>query len=215
MTDTNKQINTVDYDYLYKKTEKLVSAIYLLSSFISDKEPVKWQFREVGLKLLAQNLPLSDRAFQGGPLVDLILSYFEIAYLGGIISRMNHDILKAEFENLRKMISDDEAGRLRGAVLSEQFFTSTTPVYPKGQISLSDRPTRPLENRLSVKPVLAGRQEVIISLLRKNNELGIKDFSLSIRDCSEKTIQRELAVLVSKGQVIKKGEKRWSRYSLK
>jgi len=45
--------------------------------------------------------------------------------------------------------------------------------------------------------------------------LSVKDFTRVIKDCSEKTIQRELLDLVEKGIVKKEGERRWSRYSLK
>jgi predicted HTH transcriptional regulator len=58
------------------------------------------------------------------------------------------------------------------------------------------------------------RQEVIISTLKNQSNLTIKDFSKVIKDCSEKTIQRELIDLVNRGVVKKDGERRWSRYSL-
>ena len=81
-------------------------------------------------------------------------------------------------------------------------------------------PNLKMSDRLSVSNVLnkredkSNRQEIIIGLLKSNKELGIKDFIKDIPSCSEKTIQRELIVLVSKGQVVKTGAKRWSRYSL-
>jgi hypothetical protein len=42
--------------------------------------------------------------------------------------------------------------------------------------------------------------------------ISIKDISTAFSDCSEKTIQRELNTLVSRGQIKKIGAKRWSRY---
>jgi predicted HTH transcriptional regulator len=44
-------------------------------------------------------------------------------------------------------------------------------------------------------------------------DVSIKDISNSF-NCSEKTLQRELNDLVSKGQIKKLGSKRWSRYEL-
>ena len=58
------------------------------------------------------------------------------------------------------------------------------------------------------------RQEIILATLKTQSNLSIKDFSKVIKDCSEKTIQRELIDLVNKGVVKKAGERRWSRYSL-
>ncbi len=46
--------------YTYKKTEKIVSALYLVSDFLSDSEPIKWQLRSIGLDLLGGSLNLSD-----------------------------------------------------------------------------------------------------------------------------------------------------------
>jgi hypothetical protein len=219
MQDQNIQLNKPDNAYIYKKTEKLVSAIYLLSSFISDREPVKWQLRETGLKLLSQSLPLSDRPIQGVSLISLILSLLEASYIGGIISQMNYNILKFEFEGLARLVEVEEQERIKGAIFSEQFFG--LPLISKGQDNMSDR-LRPLErsikdktNKPSFAEATALRQDSIIALLKDKKELGIKDFTLAIKGCSEKTIQRELVSLVNKGLVRKEGKKRWSRYFIK
>ena len=222
MPEQETQLNTTGSDYIYKKIDKLASALYLLSSFISDKEPVKWQMREAVLKLLAQSLSLSDRQIQGVSLITLILSYLNASYLGGIISQMNYNILKFEFENLVRLVEQEEKEKIKGAVFPEQFFKAIpngnknvssanvkdgNSLLAKGQLFMSDR--------MSVRNKDSNRPSVIMSLLKDRGELGIKDFASAIKGCSEKTIQRDLAVLVSKGIVLKHGEKRWSRYLLK
>jgi predicted HTH transcriptional regulator len=60
----------------------------------------------------------------------------------------------------------------------------------------------------------SNRQNMILGLLRKKGDLTIKDISIVIKDCSEKTIQRELIAFISSGLVKRAGERRWSRYSL-
>jgi len=60
----------------------------------------------------------------------------------------------------------------------------------------------------------SNRQEIILSMLKSGVKLTIKDFAQNIKDCSEKTIQRELLSLVSKGILKKEGERRWSKYFL-
>jgi len=212
MSDQNIQLNKPDSTYVYKKTEKLVSALYLLSSFISDKEPLKWKIREAGLDLLSVN-QIS--------LVSLILSYLEIAYMGGIISQMNYGILKYELENLLVPVEQIEKDKLKGAIITPDFFVANNS---KGQNNMSDRPDRQIGGMSDKQKAVrygnqggdkSNRQTVIITLLKKGDELGIKDFTSGIKDCSEKTIQRELASLVSKGLIKKQGEKRWSKYSLR
>lgn len=56
------------------------------------------------------------------------------------------------------------------------------------------------------------RQDIILSMLKSGVKLTVKDFAQNIKDCSEKTIQRELLSLVAKGILKKEGERRWSKY---
>ena len=58
------------------------------------------------------------------------------------------------------------------------------------------------------------RQEAILQILRSKGPSYIKDISTLIREVSEKTIQRELQHLVSKGLIQKEGDRRWTRYSV-
>lgn len=56
-----------------------------------------------------------------------------------------------------------------------------------------------------------GRKESILNAIHHNGS-SIKDIAKAIKDCSEKTIQRELNALIAKGVVVREGEKRWSVY---
>lgn len=58
------------------------------------------------------------------------------------------------------------------------------------------------------------RANQIIEIIKRKGNVMIKDISLEIIDCSEKTIQRELQKLVQKGTLKKEGERRWSTYSI-
>lgn len=60
----------------------------------------------------------------------------------------------------------------------------------------------------------SSRRDSILAVLRSKGPSYIKDISLVVRDVSEKTIQRELAALVSEGQVLRKGDRRWTTYEL-
>jgi len=262
MSDENKQLNKVENGsnglnslslsdlevfkdnphliYLYKKTEKMVSALYLLSSFISDREPVKWQIREASVNLLSLSVNLSDRTStkQITERFDFVstglklLSFLEISYISGIISEMNFNILKHELCSLIQIIEKEGKGEgAKGLIFPEHFFEVARPsdkeevgnyeknfspmagISSKGHNTMSDRMS--FKNNEIKQKDKTDRRGIIINLLKKDSGLGIKDFTSAIKGCSEKTIQRELATLVSKGQIKKEGEKRWSRYSLK
>lgn len=214
--------------YIYKKTEKLLSAIYLISSLLSDSEPLKWELRTVSVKLLSQ-VTLSDTAPVLMSIAN-ILSLLNTALLVGLISEMNFSILKKEFEDLIRLVESAQKKLSTGPViLSDHFFTvlseNINPIqnnfkaissfnsqtFSKGQDTVSDRKT----HRTISADITSNRQNIILDMLQKTGELGIKDFAQAISGCSEKTVQRELMSLISKGQVKKTGEKRWSRYSLK
>jgi predicted HTH transcriptional regulator len=61
---------------------------------------------------------------------------------------------------------------------------------------------------------LTDRAERIKTVLEAKPQASIKDIAEVITDVSEKTIQRELNSLIEKGQVIREGERRWSKYSV-
>lgn len=61
---------------------------------------------------------------------------------------------------------------------------------------------------------LVDRATRILTVLEAKPEATIKDIAEVITDIGEKTIQRELNSLIEKGQVIREGERRWSKYSV-
>ena len=56
------------------------------------------------------------------------------------------------------------------------------------------------------------RMSLILDLVRKRKSLSIKEIASVIRNCSEKTIQRELNILIERGLIRREGERRWSMY---
>jgi hypothetical protein len=59
------------------------------------------------------------------------------------------------------------------------------------------------------------RRKIILALIKQKPALTVKDIARSIPHVSEKTIQRELLSMVSVGILFKRGERRWSTYSLR
>jgi len=59
------------------------------------------------------------------------------------------------------------------------------------------------------------RRKIILALIKQKPSLTVKDIAKSIPSVSEKTIQRELLSTVSEGTLQKRGERRWSTYSLR
>ncbi len=232
--------------YIFKKTEKITAALYLVSGLLKDDEPMKWELRDHGMELMSSSFVASSNV--PGDKSSIIQSLFSsaletisllnVAKISNMISDMNHSLLVREIDNIVGMLRDRlaESAENAGYVLSENFFktpdmfstgfrtdygsktpdrsiVSTGSVFP-GSSKQSTQQSIP-QGQANTQVKKSQRQESIISVLKGQSNLTIKDFSKVIKDCSEKTIQRELIELVDRGIVKKEGERRWSRYSLK
>ena len=207
--------NIVPQDALMK-SERLVSAIYLLTGFFADNEPLKWSLRTLGADLLSKEV--SGNVSQVKGVIMEVTSLLRVAKNAGLISEMNEEIIEKEFDSLSEL--------LEPTYLLNKFFdveekkagidAPKDNVEYKGQIreELPEPKPRQLKAPVTVSQKKNGRQMTIINLLKRKKEIMIKDVSPLITGCSEKTIQRELLSLVKAGVLRKIGEKRWSRYSL-
>jgi len=174
-----------------------------------------------------------------------LIAYLSLSVISGLVSRNNGALVMNEIEGLLATFEQvvDEHTAKAGFILSEDFFATDPDLtghspkkVDKGQNGnfISDIRKAMLGIRQevtsakghnheknhavkaqNVKDKKDNRQTKIISLLRTQPNLTIKDFVKVIHDCSEKTIQRELIALMEKGIVKKEGERRWSTYSLK
>jgi len=236
--------------FVFQKTEKLVAGTYILTKYLSDREPLKWSVRESANALLLKALSLSDRVWGEDDIVsDLTLSLAEIssmfnmAKISDLISQTNYEIITTEFSKLADFLSTS-SNNISSAKIAfgnslfaedysftpSQSYKDGSPVFQKGSTSvdfnkgqkdikdnrnysvfnkMSDGKNSPKEKIVKDK---SNRQEVITSMLKSGAKLTIKDFTKNIKDCSEKTIQRELISLVAKGVLKKEGERRWSKY---
>lgn len=218
--------NDDNFVFAYKKTEKLASAVYMVTNLFGDSEPMKWTLRRkvselmsfiLGYKEVNQST-YSDFLYGVKTRILEIVSLLEVSSVSGLISHMNFSILKREFSNLIESLDQDQT-KNRGSVHDSMF---------KGHFDVS-RPevSTKYKDQVSFKPISNesfddkkdffkrnNRQNIIIGLLKRKKDLTIKDISLVIKDCSEKTIQRELISLISSGVIRRIGERRWSKYSL-
>lgn len=230
--------------YLFKKTEQLASALYLITGLLSDNEPMKWQMRDLGLRLLSHGvsfsrMSLKERRERGYDVVATLLeslSLLEIAHTAGLLSRMNYQLVKGEVEKVVRAVEGQDPMLAPSPVaLPSDFFNEAD--FGFEHVSSLSRPLaggNGYKGHKDIKDVVSDmkgghvlekahghlkdknqRQDKIISLLQGGKILTIKDFSKEIKECSEKTIQRELLALVASGTIKKDGERRWSRYSLK
>jgi len=205
------------------KSEKLASAIYLVTSFFSDLEPLKWKLRTLASELVSLGVSLNDGKLKDREVIisevrNLILrvgKYFSVARNVGLVSTDNNNLMQEELKKYTGTLD-------RPASFSDFLRTEPTKlkIEEAGEtLMISDKieqkpPEKPLRVFGAVSVKKNSRQSIIIGVLKRKKEIMIKDVSSLISGCSEKTIQRELSNMVHTGVLKKTGEKRWSRYSL-
>lgn len=228
--------------FMNKKTEKIAAAVYMLTDLIPVSDPLRSELRKNVLELLSVTFS-GDESEQeiAVRLSRKLLSLLQVAQYARLISEMNCNIFRREIETLIGHIESrySRAGEL---YLPGVFFqveslahvpdaTEKENVFYKGQNKRQES-LMSLNVRESTRENIQGqafpesnknmhldkkdRKEEILNFFRtvKRADVSIKDISAVIRDCSEKTIQRELIDSVQKGILKKDGERRWSRYSL-
>ena len=197
-------------DITDKRPEKLASAVYLITSFLNDQEPLKWKLRSLASEFISLAVSLKERQAVLSTTRDIILNItglLSVAKNVGLISAENNDLMQAEFAKY--------VGALDYSVSISDFLKVESP---RSEIKkLGEGPVlkdKSLKEFGAVSVKKNSRQNIIIAILKRKKEVMIKDVSPLISGCSEKTIQRELSAMVQAGILRKVGEKRWSRYSL-
>lgn len=205
------------HSYLSKKIERLTSALYVITGFLSHDEPVRTRLRAAALDLVGQAsvahpfTPGGVQAFRAK--VGEVVLLLRTAESAGLISRMNASLLCDEYAQAGTFIKDhgkdvngsetfqDQVGLLKsGDDFEKDIFVQKDNVISKGHSKNSNKKGHDY------------RRKAILVLLDKKQKISIKDATDAIEGCSEKTIQRELLSLVEDGLVIKEGERRWSTY---
>ncbi len=241
----NKIIKNNKLLTITRKSEKLTTAVYLITDFFDSRESLRWELRARALSFLS----FTDALFHKGKdereitkdtpraLIEEILLFLGLARNVSLVSSMNFSILKEEYQILLSIILAEMRQRmdLNDFEFPERFFAASQESRPRMESDAKDKPLHIEESikdtdighaRLSQDYITAYgenvarykkdiRRETIVKMLRAKGEITVKDISYLMSGVSEKTIQRELIAMVDEGILAKEGERRWSKYLLK
>lgn len=234
-------VGGLDYDFINKKTEKLVTALYMVTDCMEKEDAIKDKLRHLGVDFLSNVYKISntiptEKRVQISTSISLakeIMSLVEIASIMYFISEMNGSILKKEFSSIVGLFDEEiskdkhftftlnedlfEVGDMKKNDLNQNLNIKDKNIS-QNTMSFKNPITNFVPKKLS-QPAISvqdkqDRSNKILSLIKDKKEVSIKDISIVFNTCSEKTIQRELNSLVSKGHIKKTGAKRWSKYQL-
>lgn len=216
---------------LYRRAERLASAIVLLTSHLDQKDILRAKAREGAIEILERVVLIRDemRTSNSSHIHDLkmsvrkVISFVRLLGVSGNISLQNAEIVIEALDELLAFLASSRRTSLSETVaLTREDFIDTRDVYraiePHAQpvaTGLADRHVDTAGGGGFGVPrqVITGRAQAILDVLRHQGEMGIRQVVSNLPEYSEKMIQRELAELVVAGRVRKTGLKRWSRYT--
>jgi DNA-binding transcriptional ArsR family regulator len=223
------------YTHVFKRVEKLVSVIFYILSYIDEKDEHKTHRDRIKDKALAthetalKTLELQDQNVAAGleSLQYALLtldSTLRVAVSAHVLPEDLCALTTEQIDGVQRYLNNHYTGD------NGFSFESEASVRPRNTVGTT--PTKPAPARRSrpkkvaipegdissdaylVYSQLTDRAERIKTVLEAKPQASVKDIAEVITDVSEKTIQRELNSLIEKGQVIREGERRWSRYSV-
>ena len=187
-----------------KKIERITSALYLVTNFLSDNDPIKWKIREKALNILLVGAESAN--WRMSHIADL-LRLIDVALYDQHSSPMNLSILREEYLKLDDLIKKETANL--DALVGPPSTLTTSAI----QSSLGQKNEKTSQKTKKTFSLKTDRQDIILNSLTVGVWLPIKDIAKNLQNFSGKTVQRELNVLVAAGLIKKTGERRWSRYT--
>lgn len=206
------------HKFVVLKTERLASAVYLVSGFVSESDPLRVRLRTCALDLVGC-VTDSERSVQephevvfGARCLEMG-SLFAMAERANLISPMNAKVLSEEYASVGSFVKQHAEKIFSGAYLVD--FAAYLPKEPTAQSNTDaiKREVRPSGiKRTQNDKRHENRRDKILSLLNIKDKITVKDVSSAMENVSEKTAQRELISMVDEGVLLKEGERRWSTY---
>ena len=234
----NKNLSSRDtsFAFIQAKAERLATAVYLVSQFISD-ELLRTKIRRCALELISSvntnNVHNVHSVLLG--IVHETTGLLNVAYRAGYVSEMNWSLLSKEYMEFTDILNE------RGDVIAGHGMTLSKNLFDTGSRERLLRTPKEKERESISKPPVKDkrtfdrgqdqahvatpkstvvserkdeRRTIILDLLKRQKQVTVRDVAVAIPGVSEKTLQRELVRLVDEGVLKREGERRWSTYSL-
>ena len=195
------------------KGHKIAGAVFLVTEHLNETDPLRIALRTHALSLVVQ--PPTKRE----PITDILHSLLEIGAIALVIKESNVRTIQVQlkyfggttYQPLNEIdqlfLLEEQHTNLKGHLKdNKRTLGKTMSFTTKNETFVSKK------NKRLINGNKAKRQETIVSFIKDKKSATVKDISALFPAISDKTIQRELGVLVGSGKIIKRGDKRWSIY---
>lgn len=202
----------------YPKLSKLITALYMVTDIMDKEEPLRLQLRTLGAEILSDIHSLSRTELHKK--IQIILSFMDISLAVSLVSEMNFNILKKEFNQLALSLGEIAEPAAVNHVWLEEFLESNSAQsLPQPNPLLEKERANSIPKTTSIIPNNSKKQrrDGILAVIQANGGNATiaevkQKASGALATCGEKTLQRELISMLQDGLLTKTGEKRWSRY---
>lgn len=228
---------------LQERAARAAAAVYRVTDLFTNNEPLKWKLRKDALNV-TETLEKKFSLASGNHLVFLqelqnaqkhirsLRAKLAVAQAGGYILRINFQVLEQEYKDIADILTGEMTGVSNKADKNLLDIYIGHGVFIKDMQNLTDMSNRKpsivnqsiggssevsvySKKNISEPSSINERQEAIKNTLQRKSWIGLPDLvSLYSAGVSNKTIQRDLQILMQRGIVQSKGERRWRRYAL-
>jgi Tfp pilus assembly protein FimT len=226
---------------LYRRAERIIAALHLLTNHIEDQEPLRKEIRSISIRLLPQILELRSemRAVGSAKVHDVeasvrhLISLVRMLAIASFISVQNAEAVTEALDEIGNFLTVSQRSALSDGtrftkedLLDVRESRKTLQKDIRDSLSDKDKDINNADGQsdnvrenaegrtINVQESNSVRSVRIVEVLRTQGEIGIRDIATTLPEYSEKMIQRELVRLVSDGKVKKVGSKRWSKYAV-
>lgn len=218
--------DTEYFKYIFKKTEKIVCTVFYIvrsdahightDAITTDLESSARALLDVSLESLTANQNTIDsyaRTVQHALLH--LESRLRIAHAAHIVGAEVLVVFMHEIDTVHRSLRKYTESPVHNPLLDLEVAgeKKTHAIREKRSPRASSGETGVTTEDVDAPPPLS-RRERVLNVLRDKGESTIKDIVEVVKDCSEKTIQRELMSLIKDNVIARHGERRWSKYSL-
>lgn len=229
--------NNEYYSNVFKRTERTVSVVFYILSHIERTDRTEFHIKVMSEKAMAVHeaalATLSLYEYEARekifPLEHSLVALEGAFRIGNAARVLNDEVLAlllSEVDLVQRYLRNHFAVAVPISLRDSGLLAAPSAKDKRPRESGVVKETVPRERRVSIPKgdissdahlvysQLVDRSTRIKTVLEAVPDATIKDIAEVITDVSEKTIQRELNSLIEKGQVIRQGERRWSKYSL-
>ena len=176
-----KSLHFGSFSFSYTKTNKLITALYIVTDILDNQEPLRNKLRSLGTDIISDISNISgykDLSNFMSNKVGAVVSLLDIACAINLISEMNCNILKKEFIELKQSIEkfNDNSSMFNNNLSLSEFLKEETFLEPKIENNILNNVNKNLNNSKGhMTSIGVQKGSTLLHALNKVEEKALRD----------------------------------------